>query len=723
MPAIISRGDGNHVDEPQTNTNDQGAMLASRLITEIERWTHTPDEAVVAAELALAAAEARAAACTDLADVIESAAAESVLPIALRLMTLKQQAASLSAERQPDPVADDAQDRSTSAALPETPDWLRQPMGTSQSTSQTTTQPTVEPPAELTDQRDSRSDIAADLPAGLQTGFQEPGELPSDDHAPTTTSEVVTDSAAENVIEETADAVAFKDERPEEDSPRHEAFETNDVEVDERTPHPTPSSEPLTYASSLFGDAFELPVSQADAIRDTESADDPLAEAEPSVDHSTPTLFDAAGTPLIDTPADEPAAQTQLKHLDNNEDASAPEQPSIDEAFDGVTDSQEHFANPESEAVEQIESACDALGDLLAEIDSNDATADFYDLETLDGEIETIETGVLRESDSGATRSAHIKPSPTSTLASAVKPIRIPEPFFDAVGWFATSFEPETTPEPPRMPEADLKDDAEPDDAPPKNETLSVPFETRDALASPTQQGTPSPAPPQVSERSSQLEPTLEPAHERDQARSPEAASEPTSAPVAIAAPKHVPAPVEPSPASQPIPDPEPGAPTPTPSPAPPPAPTRRPGPITVRVLRARVGGQLIAFLLSSVQRVVKPTKDNVGSIGGASVLRIRDEVLPIIDLHQLIGEPMGEGVPIGVVVEAAGQQAVILVTSIVDQREAQTRPAEASTGGPFVGISVDEADAISLVLDADRVVSTAAPAPSNALAGVLGVP
>jgi len=128
--------------------------------------------------------------------------------------------------------------------------------------------------------------------------------------------------------------------------------------------------------------------------------------------------------------------------------------------------------------------------------------------------------------------------------------------------------------------------------------------------------------------------------------------------------------------------------------------------PLTVAIMPAMIvgiGAHLYAVPLQSILEIVRPDEKTLSTISGRPVLRLRDEVLPVIDMRERLAEP-GEAPArrFAVVTSIAGEQAALLVDQLVGQQEIVIKPLDdASTqGGPFSGATIRENGEVSLILD-----------------------
>ncbi|MEM8835206.1 MAG: chemotaxis protein CheA [Planctomycetota bacterium] len=127
--------------------------------------------------------------------------------------------------------------------------------------------------------------------------------------------------------------------------------------------------------------------------------------------------------------------------------------------------------------------------------------------------------------------------------------------------------------------------------------------------------------------------------------------------------------------------------------------------PLTVAILPAmivRVGAAEYAIPIATIVEIVRPEPAMTGSVNSAPVLKLRGQVLPIIDLVNRLGEHDDDDSRFAVVVEAGSEQVALMVHGLVGQREVVIKPLDDAytTGGPFSGATIREDGQVSLILD-----------------------
>lgn len=143
--------------------------------------------------------------------------------------------------------------------------------------------------------------------------------------------------------------------------------------------------------------------------------------------------------------------------------------------------------------------------------------------------------------------------------------------------------------------------------------------------------------------------------------------------------------------------------------------------PLTVAIMRAMVvgvGRHDYAIPVASVSEVVKPDEQTVRTIAKHPVMRLRDSVLPLVDLRETLGEGAGAGSSgFAVVVGVGGERAGLIVDRLIGQQEVVIKPLDDSytRGGPFSGATIREDGNASLILDVMTLVRSASGEASTA--------
>lgn len=137
--------------------------------------------------------------------------------------------------------------------------------------------------------------------------------------------------------------------------------------------------------------------------------------------------------------------------------------------------------------------------------------------------------------------------------------------------------------------------------------------------------------------------------------------------------------------------------------------------PLTVAILDAMVvglGAEEYAIPLGNILEIVKPEPGALSTIQGRPVMRLRDEVLPLIDGCELFGVPADRrsASPFAVVLSMNGQSAGLLVSRLIGQREIVVKSLESSVAGdaPVSGATVGDEGEASLIIDVSRLLTLA---------------
>ncbi len=137
--------------------------------------------------------------------------------------------------------------------------------------------------------------------------------------------------------------------------------------------------------------------------------------------------------------------------------------------------------------------------------------------------------------------------------------------------------------------------------------------------------------------------------------------------------------------------------------------------PLTLAILDAMIVGvhdEEYAIPLSSVVEIVKPQDEQVETIRGGRVMRLRDTVLPLVDGWTALGgaREETEPAPFAVVLSHGGKSAGLMVTKLIGQREIVVKTLDAclSQGSAVSGVTVGEDGEASLIVDVARLLAGA---------------
>ncbi|MEM0982473.1 MAG: chemotaxis protein CheW [Planctomycetota bacterium] len=138
-----------------------------------------------------------------------------------------------------------------------------------------------------------------------------------------------------------------------------------------------------------------------------------------------------------------------------------------------------------------------------------------------------------------------------------------------------------------------------------------------------------------------------------------------------------------------------------------------------VRAMMVELGSERYLLPLGAIVEVVKQSESLESSINGEPVVRIRDNVLGMLDLRQALGthEPMasadGESEPrrgVAVVVTSGARTAAVAVDRVLGQRDVvvERLDVESQARGLFSGASIRDDGGVSLILDVGAVLDRA---------------
>ncbi|MCC7409862.1 MAG: chemotaxis protein CheA [Phycisphaeraceae bacterium] len=143
--------------------------------------------------------------------------------------------------------------------------------------------------------------------------------------------------------------------------------------------------------------------------------------------------------------------------------------------------------------------------------------------------------------------------------------------------------------------------------------------------------------------------------------------------------------------------------------------------PLTVAILPAMmvgVGKHLYAIPLQSVVEIVRPDASNSYTVRGRPVMRLRNTVLPLVDMRARLRETgQEEQTRFAVVVGIGGQRAGLMVDRLIGQQEIVIKPLDDkyTQGGPFSGATIREDGDVSLILDIVQLIRQTQAHPASA--------
>jgi chemotaxis protein histidine kinase CheA len=119
--------------------------------------------------------------------------------------------------------------------------------------------------------------------------------------------------------------------------------------------------------------------------------------------------------------------------------------------------------------------------------------------------------------------------------------------------------------------------------------------------------------------------------------------------------------------------------------------------------MMVEIGGELYAVPLESIVEIVRIDAERTHDVSGHPVMRLRDQVLPLVMMREALALPQDpEAGRIAVVVNVAGEDAALAVDGIVGQAEVVVESLDKTAGesGPFAGATIREDGLVSLILD-----------------------
>jgi two-component system chemotaxis sensor kinase CheA len=137
--------------------------------------------------------------------------------------------------------------------------------------------------------------------------------------------------------------------------------------------------------------------------------------------------------------------------------------------------------------------------------------------------------------------------------------------------------------------------------------------------------------------------------------------------------------------------------------------------PLTVAILQAMmvgVGPEIYAVPLTSILEIVRPQADQVSSIGGHQVMRLRDSVLPLVSSAELFEQPTDRRSeqPFAVVLQSGQKQVGLMVSRLIGQQEVVIKPLDEGerTARAVSGATVRDDGGVSLIVDVEQLVRMA---------------
>ncbi len=137
--------------------------------------------------------------------------------------------------------------------------------------------------------------------------------------------------------------------------------------------------------------------------------------------------------------------------------------------------------------------------------------------------------------------------------------------------------------------------------------------------------------------------------------------------------------------------------------------------PLTVAILNAmmvEVGGDTYAIPLTNILEIAKPDEGLLSTINGRSVLRLRERVIPIVDMKEVFGGyEEGTDSRFAVIVGTSEQPFGLMVTGLIGQQEIVIKPLDESieSNEMISGATVREDGGVSLILDVMSIIERTA--------------
>jgi two-component system chemotaxis sensor kinase CheA len=130
-----------------------------------------------------------------------------------------------------------------------------------------------------------------------------------------------------------------------------------------------------------------------------------------------------------------------------------------------------------------------------------------------------------------------------------------------------------------------------------------------------------------------------------------------------------------------------------------------------IRALLARVGGETYALPLTHVSETVDVEPPMLRTVRGRDVLVLRDEVLPLLRLRDVVRHPEGRGAGAerqAVVIEVGKRQAALVVDELMGQQEIVVKQFDGVRGGGpsvFSGATILGDGAPALIVDVSSLI------------------
>ena len=134
--------------------------------------------------------------------------------------------------------------------------------------------------------------------------------------------------------------------------------------------------------------------------------------------------------------------------------------------------------------------------------------------------------------------------------------------------------------------------------------------------------------------------------------------------------------------------------------------------PLTLAIMQAMmidVNDAVYAVPLTNILEIVKPDESTISTIRGRPVLRLRDEVVPLIDMSHVLpfGSAEPKSPPFVVTVGVGTDRAGLMVHGLLGQQDIVIKPLNEifKTGGAVSGATVREDGCVSMILDVATII------------------
>lgn len=150
--------------------------------------------------------------------------------------------------------------------------------------------------------------------------------------------------------------------------------------------------------------------------------------------------------------------------------------------------------------------------------------------------------------------------------------------------------------------------------------------------------------------------------------------------------------------------------------------------PLTVAIMPAMmvsISDEIYAVPLGSIIEIVRPGEEQMSTIINDRVLRVREQVIPLVDANDVFGVPESRRreSAMALVLSAGTREVGLLVSGVIGQQEIVIKPLEGiEQTGPVSGATVRNDGGVSLILDVAAFVRCAESAAAARSSGVATV-